>query len=116
MFHQRDMFVHRPRVSCHSIEHMMGIHTLHTAVGMGYDHYLCNTKLIYGHQQRAHGRVKRVGDCAACILYHLDIAATDAGEPPGAVRPGEYPPTCDNGNSLVRIFGCGKSARAILPV
>lgn len=75
--HQGDVLVADATLA-HEVKHLFGVHALHSADGVADNHYLVDTELIDGHEQRAHGRVEGIGDGASCILYDFHIAVADA--------------------------------------
>ena len=77
VFHERDVLFAYASLP-HEVEHLLCIHALHSAAGVANYHYFVDAKLIYGYEQRTHGGVKRVGDCAACVFDDFDIAVANA--------------------------------------
>ena len=62
----------------HQFKHLTGVHSLNTALSMAYHHYFVDSQLIDCDKQRAHGRVKRVGDCPPGIFYDFYVPVAQA--------------------------------------
>ena len=104
MTHQRDMLLVDATL-LHQMQHLGRIHPLDAASRMAYYHHLVDTELVDRHKQRAHGRVKRIGDGAPGILYHLNVTVAYA-ERRRKQLDQTCVHTCDDGDALVGILGC----------
>ncbi len=75
--HEGDVFLAHAAFA-HQVEHLCGVHALHAAAGVAYNHYFVHAKLVYGHKERAHSGVEGIGDGASGILDYLDVAVAQS--------------------------------------